>query len=366
VALRSPELVFISGPQQGLHTKITADPAVVGRVASCDIVLSEDFASRQQMRFENSPDGWLMENLSSNGTRVNGKKYKGGKKILLATGDCLGVGLTTEILYVAPGDDSESALSAYRQSHPLAETSQTDTAGTSALGDKNSKVKTSILPAILGTVAAKDKDAKDEAQAYAVPIDAEEAKKKAKQRKYIMGFGIYLVILLGLAITYKFVHNPADSEAAGLPMLSRNDIESALLARPPADHRPMDAEQERSTARNLFPNRAANIGDTYKVVRNYNAYLAHKDGGAVFEESVDDGNFSKASAELVDAVINQYNAAYAYEKNHDWVRAGKAFSNLLKMIPVDPSSGGNDPVNSRLRQNIYDHLYNINQQKKAT
>jgi hypothetical protein len=120
-----------------------------------------------------------------------------------------------------------------------------------------------------------------------------------------------------------------------------------------------------STARNLFPNRASNIGDTYQVVRNYNAYLAHKDGGAVFEESVDDGNFNRASGELIDAVVTQYNTAYAYEKNHDWTQAGNAFYKLLKMIPVDPLGDPGDPVNSRLRKNIYEHLTNINQQKRA-
>ena len=61
-------------------------------------------------------DGWIMENLSANGTAVNGRRYKADKQILLATGDVIGVGMETEILFVAGGDDPAEAIARYRQS----------------------------------------------------------------------------------------------------------------------------------------------------------------------------------------------------------------------------------------------------------
>ena len=78
----------------------------------------EEAASREHIRFLFTHDGWVMENLSANGTLINNKRYKRDKKILLDTGDVLGVGLETKILYVAPGDDPEEALGAWRAANP--------------------------------------------------------------------------------------------------------------------------------------------------------------------------------------------------------------------------------------------------------
>ena len=107
-----PELIFLSGPQRGERAAILQSPAVAGRSPQAEIILREQGASREQTRFELTREGWIMENLSANGTRVNGKRYKAGKKILLDTGDILGVGRDTEILYVAAGDDPDTALTA--------------------------------------------------------------------------------------------------------------------------------------------------------------------------------------------------------------------------------------------------------------
>ena len=90
-----PHLVFVKGPQAGQRVSLHGERVVAGRSSECQLPLKEHYVSRQQMQFTRTPDGWIMENLSSNGTAVNGKRYKADKQILLGTGDLLGVGLET-------------------------------------------------------------------------------------------------------------------------------------------------------------------------------------------------------------------------------------------------------------------------------
>ena len=104
MALARPELIFVRGPQDGERAVLMTNPVVVGRSAVADVRLKENASSREQLRFDLTPEGWLMQNLSANGTLINGKRYRGGKRLLLDTGDILGVGAETEILYVAPPD----------------------------------------------------------------------------------------------------------------------------------------------------------------------------------------------------------------------------------------------------------------------
>jgi pSer/pThr/pTyr-binding forkhead associated (FHA) protein len=116
-----PELIFVSGPQQGERAVIMTGTAVLGRSPSADVKLLEEAASREHVRFQLTRDGWVMENLSANGTLINGRRYKKDKKILLDTGDVMGIGLETRILYVSPGDDPEEALEDWRQANPPAQ-----------------------------------------------------------------------------------------------------------------------------------------------------------------------------------------------------------------------------------------------------
>ena len=70
-----PELVFLSGPQAGERAVLMADIVEAGRSPSCDVHLTEQHASRRQMQFQLTPDGWAVENLSVNRIRINGKRY---------------------------------------------------------------------------------------------------------------------------------------------------------------------------------------------------------------------------------------------------------------------------------------------------
>lgn len=361
MAKDSPELVFVAGPQQGERAAVTADPTVMGRSPTCQIWLREEFASREQLRFENSPQGWLMENLSAKGTRINGRRYKSGKKLQLATGDTLGIGMTTEILYVAAGDDADEAIKAYCQRRatvqPSAGAAEDEAAAPArpaeVKGNSNdTKTKTGIMPAVA---------AEDEPSAPAAVSDAENARKKAKRRKYAIGFAIYAVILLGLITAFKVLQNRNQEIASGPALLTKMEISDALREPMRQERKPADAERELVSARAKFAARSAGASDLYLVMRNYKLYLAHKEGPAVMDESADNDAFNRIQDELADALTSQYNTAYALERNQDWERARLAFEKVLKMIP---ETDENTKVRKVICQNVYDHLTYIGRQKK--
>ena len=117
-------LIFVDGPQRGDEVVLADNVVLAGRDPSAGVQFTEQYASRRQLRFELAVYGWTLENLSTNPIRVNGKKYKAAKKILLATGDVIAVAAETQILFTGPDDDPRDALDAYRQEHPApAETS---------------------------------------------------------------------------------------------------------------------------------------------------------------------------------------------------------------------------------------------------
>ena len=109
-----PVLMFVRGPQEGQRVLLNQSVLVLGRGGGSDVMLSEDFASRRQARYELLQPGPTLENLSDKGTWINGKRYKAGKHVLLETGDLIGAGRETEILFVAAGDDADAALAAYQ------------------------------------------------------------------------------------------------------------------------------------------------------------------------------------------------------------------------------------------------------------
>jgi hypothetical protein len=96
-----PILVGQTGPLNGQRWVIT-ETMVVGREPSCDIVIPDRRVSRRHARFQHSPDGVLLEDLSSkNGTHYNGRTIR--DPILLKDGDIVQVALAQQFIYVSAG-----------------------------------------------------------------------------------------------------------------------------------------------------------------------------------------------------------------------------------------------------------------------
>ena len=77
---RPAELIFVVGPQRGQRVALRTAVAIAGRGTQAEIPLLEETVSRQQMRFELTAQGWLVESLSKNSPlRIGKRKYKPGK-----------------------------------------------------------------------------------------------------------------------------------------------------------------------------------------------------------------------------------------------------------------------------------------------
>ena len=192
-----PELIFIAGPQAGQRVILSRPGATLGRGSAADVLLSEDYASREQARYERLQGGPCVIGLSKRGTWINGRRYKPGKRVFLDTGDRIGVGKETEILFVNAGDDPDAALEA---------ACRPDRARKNAFGKIAAPSRPVAQPA---APAPKETAAEAEAPPEApAPADRRagkhrpsemsaderaELERQAKRRKLMIGLGVYLV-----------------------------------------------------------------------------------------------------------------------------------------------------------------------------
>jgi hypothetical protein len=76
------------------------DSFCIGRNRDCDLVLTDITVSRVHARLDRTPDGWLLTDLrSTNGTRVNGWRLRGG--VPVRPGDLVSFGDAVYVLSAA-------------------------------------------------------------------------------------------------------------------------------------------------------------------------------------------------------------------------------------------------------------------------
>ena len=329
-----PELVFLTGTDAGRREVLASNLIVVGRSASADVQLAEAHASRQHIRLQLTTSGWMMENLSAGGTLVNGRKIKSRrKKVFLATGDVLGFGLQTQVLFVSQGDDPDEAFYAWQQANPLP------------------AVEPELAPA--------------EAPAGAVPAEAEpatavveapaaKARKKTKLVKYLAFGAVYLLGLVGLVVALSSMGEDADHAAAArAQMLSDEQIAQVLSQLPPSrSTTPARAAVELNQALSLYANLPAGPGDLYRCVKSFQLYQTYTPGGA-FEDVQHENKYEDALRRLREMVHREYRNAWAYEQAGDWPRSRETWEQLKVALPE--AEKGN-PVFERLISNIDKHL----------
>ncbi len=108
------ELIIKTGKQRGKTIQLPDADIVIGRDEDCRIRLEANGISRRHCLLKKSPNGWLIEDLSSgNGTFLNGEGIK--KELLLQSGDIFSIG-PVEFQFVeqntSPGKTGESSQSA--------------------------------------------------------------------------------------------------------------------------------------------------------------------------------------------------------------------------------------------------------------
>jgi pSer/pThr/pTyr-binding forkhead associated (FHA) protein len=367
-----PELIFVSGPQQGERAVIMTGTVVLGRSPSADVKLIEEAISREHVRFQLTRDGWVMENLSANGTLVNGKRYKKDKKVLLDTGDVMGVGLETRILYVAPGDDPEEALADWRQANPPAqakpaetkahagkprpEAAQASAAAASAHAGEQPKA-----PVPTGKAKSAGKAAGQPAQPLEEDGMGGPAQKGSKNLKLIL----LSVVLLGLvgfgaALLLK-IEQPPDGPQV-VSRLTAEHITAALDApidRPPS---PTKAAEALDLAVRSYSNKDlwSRPGELYRCVKQFKLYRAYSQ--SITYPLVQYERAALAASRELDAMVREkYETAWKYEKARSYRSAKQSFEQLMRELPAGDVER-DSPIDQVILKDIKQHIKYLNSQ----
>lgn len=345
------ELVFVKGPQAGERATLMGDSATVGRSPGAEVTVREECVSREHFRLSRTPDGWVFENLSGNGTRINGKIFKSAKKqVLLGTGDVLAVGGETEMLFVDAGDDAVAALERWRGEAAPVVTASPPPASASPLPAVEEE------PAAATSAGSAPHDEASEA-----PADDESGKRRKKYIKYGVMFGVYALVLVAGAILLSSGRSDdedADAGPTALVRLTRQEIADILRTPIAASPNSTAAQLEEVRALSYYDKRRLVPGGLYLCVRSFKLHKAYVNS-AMRPET--ERIFNDAMNELVTDVADRYETAWKYEQDQNWPLADKYYNDLRKALPEEDT---HNEVRSRLLKNINDHQMHVSKQLK--
>jgi hypothetical protein len=337
-----PELLFVSGPQEGQRVVLLKQVMSAGRAEVCDVHLAEEFASRRHLQFEITPDGCALEVLSPRGLHINGKAYKPGKKILLDTGDCLGIGAATNILFVGAGDDPEAALTAYRKAHPLLRPAKAD-------------AKEEAPPAETAPPGpAREEAAKPTAPGAAGgPEELQAQAKRAKVRKYAILGGVYAAAMVVLVIVLAHMKHDDGQTSGGVPIfLPDSAVEEAIREPLSRGSNENLAAEDLRQAQVMFDSRKFRPGNLQKCVKAFKMHLAYLNRQE-FQAPENTTLFQSAREELIQQVKDAYTEARNREMARQWSAASQKWDQLLVILPHDPE--WNTAAYNKLVDNVMAH-----------
>ncbi len=332
-----PELVFITGPQAGQRVVLKRPAAVLGRSGEADILLSEEFASRAQLRYELVKAGPTLENLSARGTWINGKRFKSGKRVLVETGDVIGVGSETQILFVAAGDDPEQAAAEFRSGAGGKDAFGRKLAPDNPPGPPPMPVEAGDAPppdtGDAGEPRKKPKPGKKRPSEM-TPGERAELERKAKQKKLIIGLAAWWgAIVVAIMLLRAFYGGRGPFQVAEERILSDREIRRLL------------EEQPREVTANVYLRdewlqRGMKLHGDYglddpwklnKIVLAFKEALAYS-GRVSFDDPRHQRLYRAALDRLAQEVTGRYRTACILERKKDWARARDRFGDLLQIL----------------------------------
>jgi len=339
------ELLFVSGPQRDDRAVLMNNVMIAGRSVRADIPVREPFVSRRQLRLALLNEGWIIESLSkSSPMRINGKTYKPGKRVLLATGDMIAIGEETELLFVDATDDPDSVLAEYRDAHPLPVPQLASLPEPSVAMDNRNRHDAEQTPG----------DRSEEPEL--TPAERALRERKAKLRKYAIAFIAYLALLAAGAIVLSTTRRDSRTDSADeLPVrLTARQIEEAFASPLYRGPNEVAAERNLKEARGYFRHRTAQEPNLYRCVKAYRLYKAYRRPQQRTFEPEDERNFATARRELARKALYFYDNAWVAQNNGRWREAYRDLDSLLRYVPVVQSR--DDPeVSSVLVDNVLEH-----------
>jgi len=354
-----PELIFVAGPQKGQRVKLTRPVAILGRGADADVLFTEQYISRKHLKYEMLPDGPTFEILSKQGVWVNGKRYKAGKKIILETGDLIGLGLETQVLFVSAGDDPELALFSYKES--LKEEGAKDAFGREIKHEEEKVEKESNQPEAVEAVEEevsqqaeldkkeKEKEARKTKAVELSPSERIEAERRARRRKIAIGLCIYFIFIIIGAIILKSIAKPSD-ESIPMPLiLTNSQVRDAIKAQIKRTPNIVRMREKLKEAISLYEQFGLDESRLYECARAFKEALAYS-GQNYFDDPKYDFIYHEVLKKLTDVIWKKYTQACLWEKNKDWARAEAQFQEILTLFPEEDSI---------LFKNVLKHLNRI-------
>ncbi|MHC4563684.1 MAG: FHA domain-containing protein [Planctomycetota bacterium] len=361
-----PELIVVTGPRKGQRGVLMKDSAVLGRGTGCDVQVVEPSISRQHLKFALAPGGWVVENISANPIRINGKKYGTGRKAFVETGDVFRVGSVTDILYVSPDDDPDQALRFYYQdqgiayeapaaappaivappassepSPPVAQAPPTPSPSPAAPPVKaappappapaEAPTEPEVEPATDLTPSLPPQDQPEEAEAEAESLEGEQ---KLGTKKLILlivaGAGMLIFLML---ILLKPGGDSGEPVGPSLPRLTAKDVKDTLeLELPQRKRNPVVAKKHLDKAQEYWRDRDARLGNLYLCIKHYKLFQAFS-GGQSFEVR-DERNYRAALELLDERILSTYRNAYGYSRSGNWRRAKEEFEKVHLLVPA--------------------------------
>jgi len=363
-----PELIFVAGPQQGERAVLMTSTSLVGRSPAAEVRLMEEASSREHVRFQFTHEGWVMENLSANGTLINGKRFKRNKKVLLDTGDVMGIGLETKVLYIAPGDDPEAALQAWRSANPDTQATPKPPAPATRKEPPKKSVQAPVAPAATEKPSAQvttktdagPKTAPPPGEAAGVEGEGEEGEGEAETGSMKLKIILLVGMMVGLVVCVAaFLLRPPPPTGFGggreYGRLTATQITAALeepIERPLG---PAQAMAQLQSAVSSYTNKELwEPGDLYRCVHQFKLYRAYSQSPS-FPKVQYERMYMAAARELDVRVRQMYETAWKYEKALSFRRAKESFEALMRELPhdqVEPESR----INKVILRDIKEHI----------
>jgi len=285
--LNSVQVRILTGPGAGTRLRVDQPTVTFGRAPECDLTLDQSFVSREHGRITLTDKGWVLENLSPNGTVVGGKKVT-KKPRPIASGQVVSIG-------------DQEVFEVVSLSEPPAEAPPPEAAPPGGAPTESGKQ----------------------------PMSG--------RMKLWIGIGVFWLIVLVLGVVLKSTSSNDRSEdpITRLPSLTEAEIRDrvaeqirATLPKQPPDSRL--AREHANNALRAYNQRSTDPQGWITALQEYRKSLSYT-AGPRLKDIEDDKRYLEVQNHLIDEITRRYRRAYNLLRNRSFTRADAEYRELLRI-----------------------------------